>query len=340
MKSCGNYKEIKKKIEEESKHFKYICVKGEKGDRGEQGPTTIKIGTTELVGSTEPAEVLNEGSNRDLVLHFKIPKGMDGLPGAKGEKGDPGPTTINVGNVITLNPDEDASVENVGTPADVILEFRIPRGAKGDKGETGEIGPRGLPGEIGITEHINIEETTTVEPTEEAQVLDTFENNVHNLAFFIPKGEKGDVGPRGPAGTSFISSYGMLYSTSQSQLTVPQATDTEIPMNEQGPALYTEYENNSIKIKENGVYLVSYLFSAGANEECSLTMSVRNNGLLQPATNTTSEFQANVINTISGSTIVSLTPNDVITLNVKASQNVNLSFNGSTSAMLSVVKIH
>ncbi len=331
MDKCGNYKKIRQRIEEESKHFKYICIKGEKGDRGEQGPSTIRVGTTELVDSTSPAEVLNEGSNRDLVLHFKIPKGM---PGEKGEKGDSGPSTIKIGNVITINPDEEATVENIGTPIDVVLEFKLPRGKQGEKGE---IGPRGLPGEIGITEHINIEETTTVDPTEEAQVLDTFENNVHNLSFFIPKGEKGD---RGPSGPSFISAYGLLYSMNEGQMTVKQGEDTIIPMSETGPALYTEYQNNSIKIKENGVYLVSYLLCGGANEECSLTMSVRANDLLQPASSATSEFQANIINSISGSTIVSLSADDIVTLNVKASKEVNLSFNGSTSAMLSVVKIH
>ncbi len=337
MENCGNYKDIKRKIEEESKKYKYICMKGEKGDRGEQGPTTIKIGTTELVEATEPAEVLNEGSNRDLVLHFKIPKGMTG---EKGEKGEPGPATIKIGNVVTIDPGEAAEVVNTGTPSDVVLEFRIPKGEQGDKGDTGEIGPRGLPGEIGISEHINVEETETVEPGEAAQVLDTFENNVHNLSFFIPKGEKGDTGARGPAGESFVSSYGMLYKTSQDQLMVQQGTDTIIPMNEQGPALFTSYENNSIKIQESGFYLVSYLLCAGANEECALTMSVMANSLLQPATNATSEFQANVINSISGSTIVSLAPNDVVNLNVRASTNVNLSFNGSTGAMLSVIKIH
>lgn len=334
--SC-NYKEIKKKILEENKKYKYICLKGEKGERGEMGPATIKVGTTELVDAGSPAEVLNEGSNKDVVLHFKLPRGMQG---EKGEKGDPGPTTIKIGDVITLNPEEEAEVINIGTDTDLVLEFRIPKGMQGVKGDKGEIGPRGLPGEIGITEHINVEETETVDPSEDAQVLDTFENNVHNLSFFIPKGEKGDAGPQGPAGSSFISSYGMLYSMSDGQLSVNQGVDTIVPMGEKGPALFTEYGENSITIKENGVYLISYLLCGGANEECSITMSVRANDLLQPASSATSEFQANVINSISGSTIASLTPDDVVTLNVKASTNVTLSFNGSTNAILSVIKIH
>ena len=125
------------------------------------------------------------------------------------------------------------------------------------------------------------------------------------------------------------------------QLALPQGTDTIIPLLEKGTALFTEYpDDNSIKIKENGVYFISYSLCGATNEDCSLTMSVRANGLLQPATNTTSEFQAQIINCISGFTIVSLKENDLITLNVKPSMTVNIIFNGSTSAVLSVIKIH
>lgn len=221
------------------------------------------------------------------------------------------------------------------------MNFKIP---KGDKGDQGEIGPRGLPGEIGRTEHIAIDETETLEPREPAQVMDTFENWVHHLAFSIPKGDKGDRGPQGPAGppgTEFVSSYGIRYSMINTQLNLSQGIDTIIPLPEKGTAFLTEYpDNNSIKIKENGVYLVSYLLCGATNEECSITMSVRANNVLQPATSATSEFSAQIINNISGSTIVSLQSNDLITLNVKTSKTVNLKFNGSTNAMLSVTKIH
>ena len=221
----------------------------------------------------------------------------------------------------------------------VVLEFRIPKGAQGLKGDTGETGPRGLPGEIGISEHINVELTETVEPGEDAQVLDNFENTVHNLSFYIPRGEKGDTGARGPAGESFVSAYGIRYSNSNGQLAVIQE-DQEITMELTGPGLFTEYVDNAIKIKESGFYLISFLLCAAANEECSLTTSVKVNDVLQPASNITSEFQANMINSMSGSTIVALQPTDIVTFQIKGSRNVNLSFNGSTSAMLSVVKIH
>ena len=374
MNNCNDWERIRKKIEEERKKYQLCYVQGPTGPKGEQGnvgpqgdrgipgPASIDVGITETIEPFEEAKVENVGTIEDVILNFKIPRGQQGLegkigpqgiPGPKGEKGDigpqgikgergdQGPSTIQIGNIETIEPTEEAEVINVGTPVDVVLEFKIPKGEKGD------IGPRGLPGEIGRTEHITIDETETLEPGEPAQVMDTFENWVHHLAFLIPKGEKGDVGergsqgPAGPPGTEFVSSYGIRYSMTNTQLNLPQGIDTIIPLPEKGTAFLTEYpDNNSIKIKENGVYLISYSLCGATNEDCSLTTSVRANDILQPATNTTSEFQAQIINCISGSTIVSLNKDDLVTLNVKPSMTVNMIFNGSTSAVLSVTKIH
>ena len=316
--NCNDdFEKIKKKIDEENKKCKKCYIQGPtgpkgdqgiQGERGIQGPSTIKIGITETVENKEQAKVENVGTNEDVILNFKIPRGEQGIEGKigpqgipgpqgekgdigpqgiKGEKGDQGPATIQIGNVETIEPNEEAEVVNSGTPIDVVLDFKLPRG------EQGETGPRG------------------------------------------------PQGPAGPPGTEFTSSYGMRYLMAETQITLPQATDTVIPLPEKGVALFTEYpDNNSIKIKENGVYLVSYTLCGGTNEECSLTMSVKANDLLLPATNTTSEFQAQIVNCINSSTIVSLNKDDLITLNVKSSMNVNISFNGSTNAMLSVIKIH
>ena len=373
------YDNTNKKINDFSKKHPYCYIQGPtgpkgetgaKGDRGDIGPATIKVGITETVSELENASVSNSGTEKDVILDFKIPrvekgeKGDIGIQGIKGEKGDRGdigpqgvkgdrgdvgPATIKVGTTETVSELENASVSNSGTEKDVILDFKIPRGEKG------EIGPRGLPGEIGRTEHIAIDETETIEPGEPAQVMDTFEDWVHHLSFLIPKGEKGEQGPQGqqgeqgitgpqgpigPPGPSNITAYGIRYSMSDAQLNLQQAIDTTIPLNEKGVALFTEYpDDNSIKINESGVYLVSYFFTGATNEDCSLTTSIRANNILQPATNTTSEFQAQIINNISGSTIVSLLKDDHITLNIKSSITVNLIFNGSTNAMLSVIKI-
>lgn len=51
--------------------------------------------------------------------------------------------SIEVGDTATLNPGESATVTNVGTPMDVVLNFGIP---KGEKGDTGPRGPQGIQG--------------------------------------------------------------------------------------------------------------------------------------------------------------------------------------------------
>ena len=141
-------------------------------------------------------------------------------------------------------------------------------------------------------------------------------------------------------GTNFVSAYGIRYAMMDTQITLEQAIDTTIPLAETGVSLFTEYTNNGIKIKESGVYLISYLLCGATSEECSLTMSIKANDILQPASNPTTEFQAQIINCISGTTIISLQPDDIVTLNIKASMPVVMTFNGSTNAMLSVLKIH
>ena len=105
--------------------------------------------------------------------------------GERGERGEQGPSTIQIGNIKTIEPDDKAEVINVGTPVDVVLDFKIP---KGDKGVIWVLG--GLPGEIGRTEHIAIDETETLEPGEDATVMDTFENWVHHLSFQFQKAKK------------------------------------------------------------------------------------------------------------------------------------------------------
>ncbi len=156
-----------------------------------------------------------------------------------GPKGEDGTGTIEVGKTITLYPFQDASVKNIGTKENAILEFYIPRGKDGDKitigktetldanararvvdnyvnnihtldfyipqgfdGADGDVGPKGDTGE---SEKINIVETRTIDAGLEASVTDDFKDNTHNLTFLIPKGMQGDIGPQGVKGEIGIS---------------------------------------------------------------------------------------------------------------------------------------
>lgn len=67
------------------------------------------------------------------------------IVGPTGPTGPQGPVSIDVGVTTTTDPGTNASVTNVGTDDNVILNFNIP------KGETGPIGPQGIPGTEGPT---------------------------------------------------------------------------------------------------------------------------------------------------------------------------------------------
>ncbi len=167
----------------------------------------INIGKVETVDSNTLADVKNVGTNENIILDFKIPKGENGSigpigpKGEKGDKGDIGPTglqgeigigeSIIIDGINMLESNEKANVFDVLENNIHHLTFNVPKGEKGDAG------PRGLPGEIGISEKITIDDVQTIEPTEEAKVIDDFESNMHYLTFYIPKGEKGDKGETG-----------------------------------------------------------------------------------------------------------------------------------------------
>ena len=122
---------------------------GAKGDRGLTGPAGP-------AGPQGPRGLTGEQG----------PKGDTGATGAQGIQGPAGPKgdtalTVAVGNVTS---GETASVSNSGTATDIILDFVIPKGDKGDTGAQGPVGPEGPVGPQG------------------------------------PVGPEGPVGPQGPAG--------------------------------------------------------------------------------------------------------------------------------------------
>lgn len=59
--------------------------------------------------------------------------------------------TFAVAGVTTVAPGQPATVQNVGTSLDVVLQFQIPQGVQGFKGDTGDTGPQGLKGDTGAT---------------------------------------------------------------------------------------------------------------------------------------------------------------------------------------------
>ena len=272
------------------------------------------------------------------------PKGDRGDIGPTGPKGENGPTTITVGQTETVEPTSLAEVTNTGTNKDVILNFKIPKWEKGEIGpkcEKGEIGPRGLPGEIGISQAITIDGTETIEPNELAEVQDDFESNIHHLTFYIPKGEKGEKGDQGEVGPAPDIAYGERYLDLEQELVLTAGQDTLVPLNLGGPAFFTYFDTeNTIEIKQDGFYLISYFFSASPSDDCKITAMVKYNDLLFQACNVTTDMKANTIGNITNTIIGALNDGDKVTLCVRSSVNTTLTFNGSTSANLVLVRIH
>ena len=73
------------------------------------------------------------------------------LTGPTGPTGPQGPATITVGTTTNGLPGTSATVTNVGTPQNVILDFVIPSGVTGPTGPIGLTGPIGATGATGPT---------------------------------------------------------------------------------------------------------------------------------------------------------------------------------------------
>ena len=99
--------------------------------------------------------------------------------------------TIEVGEVMSCEPYDEAKVVNVGTNKAARFDFTIPRGFQGIQGEKGDKGDVAT---------IQVGAVTTGEPNTEAKVENTGTSGNAVLNFTIPKGDKGDKGEKGDKG--------------------------------------------------------------------------------------------------------------------------------------------
>lgn len=142
---------------------------GPEGPQGMDGDAaTVTVGTTTTGEAGTNAAVTNSGTTSAAVLDFTIPKGADGAQGPKGDTGATGPAgeqgpkgdagadgkdgvspSVTVGTTTTGEAGTNAQVTNDGTAPDVVLNFVIPKGEKGDAGAEGPAGPKGDTGAAG-----------------------------------------------------------------------------------------------------------------------------------------------------------------------------------------------
>ncbi len=161
---------------------------GFRGPTGPTGPTgpsgqNITARTTTTVEPTEKARVTSSQINNTTYLDFFIPRGNDGNI-----------ASIKAGNVKKVESDEPAVVTERMQDGVYYFDFDIPKGDKGDKGDTGPKGDKGL------SQKVSVDCTYTVDPSEPARIEEEEMDNMLHLAFYIPRGQKGEQGEQGVAG--------------------------------------------------------------------------------------------------------------------------------------------
>lgn len=232
-----------------------------------------------------------------------------GVFGPTGPTGPQGPATITIGTTTTGDPGTNASVTNVGTNENAILNFTIPAGAtgaQGIQGPTGPTGPQGIQGDTGAQGEI---------------------------------GPTGPTGPTGPSGESSLS-YGSKYDTTTDTISLTADTDSPVPLTT--TALLsgiTGTNANTLTIAANGVYKIDYFFNGSPNVEATLTLSVSQNSNPISSSTIIKEVQANTDDILNGSIIVSLSANDEIGLSLSSNVNATVSTADGTNAFINIVRL-
>jgi hypothetical protein len=212
---------------------------GPTGATGPVGPpfTSFVVDSVTSLDPAQPATVTALFDGTNVKLAFGIPRGQQGADGGVGATGAIGPvgppfTSFVIESVTTLDPALPATVTAVFDGTNVKLAFGIPQGQQGIAGPVGITGPIGATGPA-FTSFV-IDSVTSLDPSLPPTVAANFDGTNVKLAFGIPRGQDGGVGPIGPAGPEdlsgtarnpVISLLSMAVAGSYSQLEVQQIAD-------------------------------------------------------------------------------------------------------------------
>lgn len=109
----------------------FYIPKGQDGTSGDE----IIIGNTYTLDANARAKVVDTKKDNTHTLDFYIPQGFDGVNGAKGEPGQS--DKIKIVRIITLDPEEEAQIEDNFDGTTHNLTISLPKGEKGDIGPAG-----------------------------------------------------------------------------------------------------------------------------------------------------------------------------------------------------------
>ena len=158
----------------------------------------MPLSITILTEGSLTASVVGQGIVASIVPSQALLEVNVGVPGASG--------TVSVGTTTTGDAGTDASVVNVGTTTNAILDFTIPRGDKGEQGNAGS---------NGTSATVSVGTTTTLSAGSSATVTNSGSTSAAVFNFGIPqgiqglKGDKGDTGNTG-AGVAPFGSAGQV----------------------------------------------------------------------------------------------------------------------------------
>ena len=325
---------------------------GPTGPTGARGPSgeDVVVRSTTTVEPNNDAQVSAFHEGNTTYLDFFIPRGIDGVP-----------EEISVGKTTTVESSELADVQDRYEGGVHFFDFFIP---KGEKGETGPAGPQGQQGEAGVSQVITIDGTETLDPDENAEVQDDFDQNIHHLTFYIPrgaKGEKGDTGPKGdtgeqgpkgetgeqgpkgetgetgPAGPAgppgLIPDYnGTIFNVDEQQLT----TETALTL----PSVevlngFTMKDQKGIVCPINGTFLISFSVNGSDGVQTGDYVGVAVNDTLVPSSKRPLTKDGNS----SASVVVLLNKDDVISITNTVAGEKSIKATGGPSAVLTVLMI-
>lgn len=180
---------------------------GPPGPEGPQGSGFTIKGHVPSSGNLPPDPDINDAWVADDTGHLWIWNGSEWVDA--GNMNGP-PNVLSIGEVVTLPPGVDATVEVEGNSPTQILNFGIPQGIQG-------------PNNV-----LSIGTTTTGAPGTPADVVITGESPAQVLDFTIPEGIQGiqgiqgPIGPQGEQGPQGSTGSGILFKGS-----VP--TDADLP---------------------------------------------------------------------------------------------------------------
>ncbi len=144
----------------------------------------------------------------------------------------------------------------------------------------------------------------------------------------------GSTGPKGDSGG--ISRY--VYTQKSQELMAN--TETVVVLNITGLSMNAFYTTeNAITLFEVGTYKIDYFLTAESKTETVLTIDVNRNNTLIPESDISGDGIVDYFTQLTGTIIVELVPDDVLTLVIKAERATSLSFNGSTNTKLSIIKL-